>query len=148
MTECFSIYAVDEENLPTDLIGSDEEIYAALVQAIEAQGALLSTLEMTADDFIDALDSIDAHIGGTRMLPNCAFNNSPFDVLGRSGDCPYFGYFNPAQTQEIFALFENLPADVRDTIDSVFTHGEVFEAFFASTEEAVQTNGALAIIHS
>ncbi|HEY9712527.1 MAG TPA: hypothetical protein V6C72_03595 [Chroococcales cyanobacterium] len=148
MTECFSIYSIDEEELPTDLSGSDEEIYNALVEAIEKQGNLLSTVEMTEDDFIDALDSIDEHIGGTRLLQNCAFNNSPFDILGRNGDCPYFGYFNPAQTQEVFALLEGLTADVRDTIDSVYTHAEVFEAFFASSEEAVEINGALAIIHS
>lgn len=149
MTETFSLYIVDEEKLPGEFTGeSDQEIYDALVGAVEAEGSLCTSIELTADDFIDALESIDGHIGGSRFLPNNAFNNSPFSVLGQNGDCPFFGYFSPSQVQEMFALFESLPPDTRDTIDSVYSHGEVFEAFFTASEDAMSDTFAIAVLHT
>jgi len=149
MTEVFSMYVIDEENLPSEFAEeTDQEIYDKLVKTIEDHGTLIGSVEMTADDFIDACESIDSHIGGIRFLPNCAFNNSPFSILGENGDCPYMGYFNPAQTQELFALFEALPPETRDIVDSVYSHGEVFEAFFSAAESALDDNLAVAVIHT
>lgn len=149
MTEVFSLYVIDEEKLPSEFAGqADQEIYDSLIAAIEADGVMSGSIEMTADDFIDALESIDGHIGGMRFLPNCAFNNSPFSLLGDNGECPFMGYFTPAQVQEMFALFEALPPDTRDTIDSVYSHGEVFEALFTASEDAMQDSFAVAVLHT
>ena len=149
MTETFSLYVIDEEKLPGEFTGqTDQEVYDQLVRAIEADGVLCGSIELTADDFIDALESIDGHIGGSRFLPNNAFNNSPYSVLGSNGDCPFMGYFSPAQVQEMFALFESLPPDTRDTIDSVYSHGEVFEALFTASEDAMQDSYAVAVVHT
>lgn len=149
MTAVFSLYVIDEEQLPSDDMGqSDQEIFDALVSAIETKGVLSGAIEMTEDDFVNALETIDSHIGGNRFLPNNAFNNSPYSILGSNGDCPFMGYFSPAQVQEMFALFESLAPEKRDSIDSVYTHGEVFEALFTAAEDAMQDSFAVAVIHS
>lgn len=149
MTEVFSLYVIDEEKFPDEFTGdTDQDVYDSIVSHIEEHGTLTGSVEMTEDDFIDACESIDKHIGGIRFLPNNAFNSSPFGILGEHGDCPFMGYFNPAQAQELFALFESLPPDTRDIVDSVYSHGEVFEAFFNATESACDDNLAVAVIHS
>ena len=47
----------------------------------------------------------------------------------------------------MFALFESLPPDTRDTIDSVYS-GEVFEALFTASEDAMQDSFAVAVLHT
>ncbi len=59
MTETFSLYVVDEEALPTELDTlSDQDKYDVLVGAIESDGSLNGSIEMSVDDFIDALEAI------------------------------------------------------------------------------------------
>ncbi|HEY9716033.1 MAG TPA: hypothetical protein V6C69_01085 [Trichormus sp.] len=149
MSETFSLYVVDEELLPTELIGdTDEEMYEQLVTAVESNGIVESIIEMTEDDFVDALESIDKLVEGNRLLPNNAMNHSPHELLGTNSDCPYFGYFSPAQVQELLFLFESLSDEQIDIIESVETHSQVFEAFRMAVEIALDHEHALAILHS
>jgi hypothetical protein len=149
MSETFSLYVVDEELLPTELTGStDEEMYDQLVTAVESNGKLESSIEMTEDDFIDALEALDKLVEGNRLLPNNAMNHSPHELLGTNSDCPYFGYFSPAQVQELLFLFESLSDEQIDIIESVETHSEVFEAFRLAVEIALDQEHALAVLHS
>jgi hypothetical protein len=149
MSETFSIYLVDEELLPMELSGlSDEEIYAELVAAIEENGELQTMVEMTQDDFIDALESIDQIIEGNRLLPNCAMNNSPHGILDKSSEGPYFGYFSPSQVQELYFMIDSLSDETIDKIESVETHSEVFSEFSMAANEAVKMDYAIAVLHS
>lgn len=143
------MYIVDEEELPTELTGTtDEEMYDELVAAVEGSGRLESIIEMTEDDFVDALESIDKLVDGNRLLPNNAMNHSPHELLGSNSDCPYFGYFSSAQVQELLFLFESLSDEQIDIIESVETHSEVFEAFRLAVEIALDEEKAVAILHS
>lgn len=148
MSESFSIYIVDEALLPTENIGlSDEEIYQSLLSAIETNGKLHQVVEMTEDDFVDALESIDSVVEGNRMLPICAMNNSPFEILDKNAETPFFGYFSPGQVQELFYLFEALSDDSIDTLESVETHSEVLDAFRTAASDALDYDFALAVLH-
>ena len=148
MSESFSIYVIADDELPTDVLGlSDQEIYDQMIKAIESVGKLSTVVEMTGDDFVDALESVDKLLEGNRLLPICAMNNSPHEVLGANGECPYFGYFSLAQVQQLYYLFEAMNEDAQDTIESVETHGEVFESFREAVEEAVESEQAIAIVH-
>ena len=149
MSETFSIYIVDETLLPTELIGlSDEEIFKELVSAIENGGELQTVIEMTEDDFVDALESIDAIVEGNRLLPNCAMNNSPHEILDKLAQTPYLGFFSPAQAQELLFLFESLSEESTDIIESVETHSEAFEAFRNAADSAVSMEYAIAVLHA
>jgi hypothetical protein len=149
MSETFSIYIVDEAVLPMELIGlTDEEIYQQLVSAVELNGELQTMVEMTEDDFIDALESIDTIMEGNRLLPNCAMNNSPHEILDKNSQAPFLGYFSPAQAQNLFFLFESLSEDSTDTIESVETHSEVFEVFRNAAEAATGMEYAIAVMHA
>jgi hypothetical protein len=149
MSETFSIYIVDESVLPMDLIGmSDEEIYHELITAVETNGELQTMVEMTEDDFVDALESIDKITKGDRLLPNCAMNNSPHEVLDKNSETPFIGYFSPAQAQRLLFSFDSLSEDSTDTIDSVETHSEVFEAFREAAETASGMEYAIAVLHA
>ena len=149
MSESFSIYIVDEEELPEEIDAvSDDEIYEQLVSAIETHGKLHQVIEMTEDDFIDALDALDTLMDGNRLLPNCAMNNSPHEILGKNSDCPYLGYFSPSQVQELLYLFESLSEDSLDTVESVETHSEVHEAFLSAVSTALDADYAIAVIHA
>ena len=149
MSESFSLYIVDEEELPEDLDGlSDDEIYERLTKAIEQNGKLHQVIEMTEDDFIDALESLDNLIEGGRLLPNCAMNNSPHEILDKNSDCPFFGYFSPSQVQELFYLFESMTEESLDTVESVETHSEVHEAFLSAASAALDSDYAIAVLHA
>jgi len=149
MSETFTLYVVDEDLLPTELVGNDdEEMYEQLVSAVGENGTLETTVEMTEDDFVDALESIDKLIDGNRLLPNNAMNHSPHELLGNNSDCPYFGYFSPAQVQELLFLFESLSDEQIDIIESVETHSQVFSAFRSAAESALDFEHALAIVHT
>jgi hypothetical protein len=140
---------MDEAVLPMDLIGlSDEEIYQELVSAIETNGELQTMVEMTEDDFVDALESIDKLAKGDRLLPICAMNNSPHEVLDKNAETPFIGYFSPAQVQRLLFSFESLSEDDTDIIDSVETHSEVFEAFRDAAESASGMEYAIAVLHA
>lgn len=148
MSESFSIYLIAEDELPTEVLGlSDQEVYDQIIAAIEKVGKLHQVVEMTEDDFVNALESIDTLLDGNRLLPICAMNNSPHEILGSNGECPFFGYFSPAQVQQLYYLFDSLSEDAQDTIESVETHGEVFEAFRGAVTEALDEELALAIVH-
>lgn len=148
MSESFSLYLIDETLLPAENLGmSDQEIYDALVAAVETNGKLHQVVEMTEDDFVDSLESIDSAVEGNRMLPICAMNNSPFEMLDKNSDTPFFGFFSPAQVQTMFYLFEALPEDALDTLESVETHAEVLEAFRTASSDAIDYDYALAVVH-
>jgi hypothetical protein len=149
MTETFSLYVVDEEALPTELDTlSDQEKYDVLVAAIESDGSLNASIEMSVDDFVDALEAIDGYIEGDRFLPVNAMNNSPYDVLGKNSDCPYFGYFGPGDAQRVFNALSDIPEDTIDLIESFESHSEVFYALRDAAMDAVDAGYALAIVHS
>lgn len=148
MTDSFLLYVVDEDSLPSNLeMLSDEEKYNVLVAAVESDGVLHTAVEMTLDDFVDAVESLDKHIGGDQFLQVCAMNNSPFDVLGKNGECPFFGYFSPGDVQRTFNSLDGLDEDTVDIIESCETHAEVFHAVHMATMEAVETGSAVAIVH-
>ena len=148
MTESFLLYVVDEDALPSELDAlSDEEKYDVLVAAVESDGMLHSSIEMTVDDFVDAVETLDKHFGGEQFLPICAMNNSPYDVLGRNSECPFFGYFSPGDVQRTFSALDSLDEEILDTIESCETHSEVFHALHSATMEAVETGSAVAIVH-
>ncbi len=148
MTETFSFYILDEDVLPNGLDSlSDQEKYDSLVSSVESSGILHTSVEMVLDDFVDALETLDDQID-ERFLTVCAMNNSPFDILGKNGDCPYFGYFSPAEVQRVFNAIENLPDDAVDTIESFETHSEVFQALKTAITEAFKTGYAIAIVHA
>jgi hypothetical protein len=148
MTDSFLLYVVDEDALPGELDAlPDEEKYDVLVAAVESDGILHTSIEMTLDDFVDAVESLDEHFGREQFLPICAMNNSPFDVLGRNSECPFFGYFSPGDVQRTFNALDGLVEDVVDIIESVETHSEVFHALHSATMEAVETGSAVAIVH-
>lgn len=149
MTETFSLYVVDEEALPTDLDTlSDQEKYDVLVGAVESEGNLNGSVEMSVDDFIDALEAIDGYIDGDRFLPINAMNNSPYDVLGKNSDCPYFGYFGPGDVQRVFNSLNDTSEETMDLIESFEVHAEVFYALKEATMNAVESGYAVAIVHS
>jgi hypothetical protein len=149
MSQTFSLYIINEDLLPVEYTGnSDEETFEQLIVAVETNGKLHQVVEMTEDDFIDALESIDTIVEGNRLLPNCAMNNSPHEVLDKMNECPYFGYFTPAQAQELYYFFEGLSEDSVDTIESVETHSEVFEAFRTAVAEAGSSEAAVAVLHA
>lgn len=149
MSESFSFYIVDEEMLPSEFASNDDQsLYEELVSAVESSGEFQNMLEMTEDDFVDALESIDKIIGGDRMLPICAMNNSPHEILGKSADCPYLGYFSPGQVQNLLLLFEGLDESAIDTIESVESHSEVYSALLSAIEVAQSMGYSLAILHA
>jgi hypothetical protein len=149
MSEVFTFYVVDEDALPDDLSTlSDEEKYNVLVATIESEGMLQSTIEMSLDDLIDGLEAIDEIIEGDRLLPNYFMNNSPNNVLDKSSDCPYLGFFSAGDSQKIYNLLQCISEDTMDTIESSETHSEVFHFMLAATEAAVDATCALAVIHS
>lgn len=148
MSESFSIYLINEEELPDELTGqSDEEVFKQLLETIEKHGVLHQVVEMTEDDFIDALESIDNLIEGNRLLPNCAMNNSPHEILDKNSETPFFGYFNSAQVQQVVYLFDALNEDNLDTIESVETHSQVFHAFHEAAQEALDSEDCIAVVH-
>jgi hypothetical protein len=148
MTETFSTYTVDEDSLPSELDSlSDQEKYDRLVAAVQSKGIFQATLEMTVDDFIDALEALDEHMNGDRFLPIGAMNNSPFNILEKNGDCPYFGYFDPADVQRLVNGIENLSDDALDTIESFETHSEAFQMIRSAAHKALADGLAVAIIH-
>ncbi len=148
MTESFLLYIVDEDALPTELDTlSDEEKYNVLVGAVESEGILHTSVEMTLDDFVDAVETLDEHFGKEQFLSICAMNNSPFDVLGRNSECPFFGYFSPGDVQRTFNILDGILEDDVDIIESCETHSEVFQALRSVTMEAVETGSAVAVIH-
>jgi hypothetical protein len=149
MSESFSIYIVDEDLLPTELLGmTDEEIHGQITSAIETNGKLHQVIEMTEDDFVDALDAIDTLIEGNGALPNGAMNNTPNQLLDKSSECPFIGYFEPGQVQKLFYMFEALSEDSMDVIESVETHSEVFEAFRSALSDALDFEQAIAVLHA
>jgi hypothetical protein len=149
MSEVFTFYVVDEDALPDDLSTlSDDEKYNVLIAAIESEGMLQSTIEMTLDDLIDGLEALDDIIEGDRLLPNYFMNNSPNNVLDKSADCPYLGFFSAGDAQKIYNLLQCISEDTMDTVESSETHSEVFHSIFAATEAAFDATCALAIIHS
>ena len=119
-----------------------------LVAAIESEGMLSVTIEMTVDDFIDGLDAIDQIIEGDSFLPTCVMNNSPNMVLDKSADCPYMGFFSTGDAQKAYNLLQGVSEETMDTVESSETHAEVFHTLFEATQSAVDASCALAVIHS
>jgi hypothetical protein len=149
MSESFSIYIVDELLLPTETLAlSDEEIHAQLSSSIETNGKLHQVIEMSEDDFVDALDAIDTLIEGNGLIPNGAMNNSPNQLLDKNADCPFIGYFEPGRVQEVHYMFEALTEDNMDIIQSVETHSEVFEAIRSAFADALDFEHGIAILHA
>lgn len=151
MSATFDLYVVDEKKLPTRMAGvTDQQKYEQLVAAVRREGGQWGHLELRVRDFASALELLDAHLGGTRFLPVFAFNNSPANVLGNFGNCPSFGYFNPAQTRDLHASLAGIPQQVLDNLalmnDDVFD--QTLYAFQSSAEEAARRGYALAVIHS
>jgi hypothetical protein len=148
MSESFSIYLINEEELPYEVTTqSDEEMLKQLIEVVEKHGTMHQVVEMTEDDFIDALESIDNLVEGNRLFPNCAMNNSPHEILDKNSETPFFGYFNSAQVQQLLYLFESLDEDKVDTIESVESHSEVFHAFFEAVQEALDNEDCIAVVH-
>jgi hypothetical protein len=75
-------------------------------------------------------------------------NNSPHAILDKCSDGPYFGYFSPAQAQELYFMIESLSDESVDKIESVETHSEVFSEFSMAADEAVKMEYAIAVLHS
>ena len=149
MSEVFTFYVVDEDALPDDLSTlSDEEKYNVLIASIESEGMLQSTIEMSLDDLIDGLEALDDIIEGDRMLPNYFMNNSPNNVIDKSSDGPYLGFFSAGDAQKVYNLLQCISEDTMDTVESSETHSEVYHSVFAATEAAVDATCALAVIHS
>ena len=149
MSEVFTFYVVDEDALPDDLSTlSDEEKYSVLVEAIESEGMLQSTIEMTLDDLIDGLEALDEIIDGDRFLPTCVMNSSPHNTIDRSADTPYMGFFSSGDAQKVYNLLQGFSEETMDTVESSETHAEVYHTLFAATEAAVDASCALAVIHS
>lgn len=149
MTATFTFYLVDENILPADFTGlADQEIYEQLLDVIESTAQYYDSIEMTEDDFIDSLESIDQRLELDRLLPISAMNSSPHDVLGKSGDCPFFGYFSPAIVQMLQSVIESKSVEELESIDSVETHSEVFEFIRAAVEQAALKEEAIAVVHS
>ncbi len=152
MGATYKLYIVNEQKLPLQdrYFGlTDQAKQEMLVKSVETTGAAWETLELRESAFRAALEAIDEEIGGTKFLPVLAFNNSPGNVLGNYGDCPLFGYFTPAQAQDLNACLEELDEGV--TADLVAKCGPVAEtvlhAFASAASEAAQRRAAIAVLH-
>jgi len=147
--EVFSFYVVDDQALPDDLGNlSDQEKYDVVVSAIESEGMFHASLEMSEDDFVDSLEAIDERIHTDRLLPICAMNNSPHNVLGKDSDCPYLGFFDVGDVQRLYNLLAALDEQSFVAIDSSEAHSEVFHLLLGATQAAVDAACSLAVLHS
>jgi hypothetical protein len=147
--EVFSFYVVDDEALPDDLgTLSDHEKYDVLVAAIESEGMLHASIEMNVDDFVDSLEAIDERIDTDRLLPVCAMNNSPHNILGKDSDCPYLGFFDVGSVERVYNLLDSLDEQSVEAIESSEAHSEVFHILLGATQAAVDAACSLAVIHS
>jgi hypothetical protein len=147
--EVFSFYVVDDEALPDNLGSlSDQEKFDVIVAAIESEGMLHASIEMSEDDFVDALEAIDERIEADRLLPICAMNNSPHNILGKDSDCPYLGFFDVGDVERVYNLLDTLDEQSVEAIESSEAHGEVFHVLLGATQAAVDAACSLAVIHS
>ena len=119
-----------------------------VVAAIESEGMLQSTIEMTVDDLIDGLEALDEIIDGERFLPNSVMNSAPNNVLDKSADCPYLGFFSAGDAQRAFNLLASLSEEIMDRVESSQTHSEVYHTLLGATQAAVDASCALAVVHS
>ena len=149
MSDVFTFYVVDEDALPDELgTLSDDEKYNVLVTAVESEGVLQYTIEMSVDDFVDGLEAIDELIEGERFIPNNVMNNSPNNVIDKSADTPYLGFFSAGDAHRAFTMLETLTEESMDVIESSDIHSEVFHTLFGAFQSAVDASCALAIVHS
>lgn len=149
MSDVFTFYLVDEDALPEELPTlSDDEKYNVLVTTIESEGVLQYTIEMTVDDFVDGLEAIDELVDGDRFLPNNVMNNSPNNIIDKSADCPYLGFFSAGDAHRAFTMLQALSEESMDIIESSDVHSEVFHTLFGATQAAVDASCALAVVHS
>ncbi|OJH36182.1 hypothetical protein [Cystobacter ferrugineus] len=151
MSDSFSLYVVDEKNLPAARQGrSDRQMYEALVESVRARGAKWGELNTWTLDLAQALERIDEQLGATKFLPVLAFNNSPQNVLGDDSDCPSFGYFNPKQVKDLSTVLGRLPGSFVEELsrDEDDTAETVLAAFQSAAEEAARRGYALAILHA
>jgi hypothetical protein len=149
MSDVFTFYVVDEDSLPDDLSTlSDDEKYNVLVTAIESEGVLQFTIEMSVDDFVDGLEAIDELVEGDRFIPNNVMNNSPNNVIDKSAECPYLGFFSAGDAHRAFTMLEALTEELMERIESSDIHSEVFHTLFGAFQSAVDSSCALAVIHS
>lgn len=144
MRSTFTLYVVDEKDLPTALHGSDQEKYAALVEAIKTHGGRWGELEMDVPAFAAALKTIDAQFGSTGFLPVFTFNNSPHKIMGYNSDSPSLGYFNPEQARDLYVLLKRIAPESFASQPDV---EGVYHEFVIAAEHAARHGTALAVIH-
>lgn len=126
-----------------------------LRELLQKHGALWATTRSRAEAFMKSVQQLDRFLGTGEELADCAFENSPSEILpiGSVNEYdPLFGYYEPARVLKFHSKLRTIPGPVIEEWEARPEPegeilGQVVHAFLSVFSEAAARKCAVAIDH-